>query len=124
MAKGCLRRMLTEEELMRPMAAICEAIATRALLEFDHHGAHRIVAPYCHGTSTQGAGSGMDAVTQVVESHFRVTKTELVQEGLRALLAHDAAQRLASMGGVALVLRYSGMEPSRAASSIHFRTAL
>jgi len=34
---------------------LCKAIATRVLLEFDYHGAHRIVAPYCHGTSTKGS---------------------------------------------------------------------
>jgi hypothetical protein len=40
---------------MRPAAAICEAIASRLLLEFDYHGEHRVVVPYCHGTSTHGA---------------------------------------------------------------------
>lgn len=33
---------------------ICEAIRRRFLLEFDYHGLHRVVAPYCHGTSTRG----------------------------------------------------------------------
>src|SRR5258708_18487391 len=37
-----------------PMAAICDAIRMRVLLEFDYHGEHRIVAPYCHGFSTRG----------------------------------------------------------------------
>ena len=36
------------------MSLICEAIRTRSLLEFDYHGLHRIVAPYCHGVSTAG----------------------------------------------------------------------
>jgi hypothetical protein len=34
---------------------ICAAIAARRLLEFEYRGAHRIVAPYCHGRSRQGA---------------------------------------------------------------------
>jgi hypothetical protein len=33
---------------------ICEAIRTQRLLEFDYHGKHRVVAPYCHGTSSRG----------------------------------------------------------------------
>ena len=36
---------------------------------------------------------------EVVEANPGVTKTELVQRGLRALLARDAAERLANMGG-------------------------
>ena len=40
-------------------------------------------------------------LNEVVESHPGVTKTELVQRGLRALLASEAAQRLAAMGGTA-----------------------
>jgi len=35
-------------------ALICEAIRTERLLEFDYHGQHRVVAPYCHGTSSRG----------------------------------------------------------------------
>lgn len=35
-------------------AAICAAIRAKHLLEFDYHGEHRIVAPYCHGTSSRG----------------------------------------------------------------------
>ena len=38
---------------------------------------------------------------EVVEAHPGVTKTELVQRGLRALLAREAAERLARMGGTA-----------------------
>jgi Arc/MetJ family transcription regulator len=38
-------------------------------------------------------------LTEVVEAHPGVTKTELVQRGLRALLARDAAERLAALGG-------------------------
>ena len=34
--------------------AACEAIHEHRLLEFDYHGRHRIVAPYCHGISTRG----------------------------------------------------------------------
>ena len=33
---------------------ICEAIRKRVLLEFEYHGKHRVVAPYCHGTSSRG----------------------------------------------------------------------
>ena len=38
---------------------------------------------------------------EVLEAHPGVTKTELVQRGLRALLAREAAERLARMGGTA-----------------------
>jgi hypothetical protein len=34
---------------------ICRAIHEHRLLAFDYHGHHRIVACYCHGTSTSGA---------------------------------------------------------------------
>ena len=34
---------------------ICLAIRARRLLEFDYHGKHRIVAPYCHGITTRGS---------------------------------------------------------------------
>ena len=40
-------------------------------------------------------------LNEVVESHPGVTKTELIQRGLRALLARDAADRLAALGGTA-----------------------
>lgn len=40
-------------------------------------------------------------LNEVLESHPGVPKTELVHEGLRALLARDAAERLARMGGTA-----------------------
>ncbi len=36
------------------VSLICEAIRTHSLLEFEYHGRHRVVAPYCHGTSTRG----------------------------------------------------------------------
>jgi hypothetical protein len=38
-------------------------------------------------------------LNEVLETHPGVTKTELVQRGLRALLAREAATRLATMGG-------------------------
>ena len=38
---------------------------------------------------------------EVVEAHPGVTKTALVEYGLRALLAKQAASRLADMGGTA-----------------------
>ena len=40
-------------------------------------------------------------LTEVVESHPGVTKTALVERGLRALLAQEAAERLARAGGTA-----------------------
>ncbi|HET6279848.1 MAG TPA: type II toxin-antitoxin system VapB family antitoxin [Polyangia bacterium] len=40
-------------------------------------------------------------LTEVVEAHPGVTKTSLVEQGLRALLAKRAASRLAAMGGAA-----------------------
>ena len=42
-----------------------------------------------------------DLLTEVVEAHPGVTKTALVEQGLRALLARRAAARLADMGGKA-----------------------
>lgn len=42
-----------------------------------------------------------ELLAEVVEAHPGVTKTELVQQGLRALLAREAAERLAEMGGTA-----------------------
>jgi hypothetical protein len=36
---------------------------------------------------------------EVLEAHPGVTKTELVQQGLRALLAREAAERLCEDGG-------------------------
>jgi hypothetical protein len=38
---------------------------------------------------------------EVVEAHPGVTKTALVEEGLRALLAREASARLAQLGGSA-----------------------
>lgn len=38
---------------------------------------------------------------EVVEAHPGVTKTALVEQGLRALLARDASERLAAAGGTA-----------------------
>ena len=40
-------------------------------------------------------------LAEVVESHPGVTKTALVERGLRALLAQEAAERLARAGGTA-----------------------
>ena len=33
---------------------ICDAIRARRVLEFDYSGLHRVVHPYCHGTSSTG----------------------------------------------------------------------
>jgi Arc/MetJ family transcription regulator len=40
-------------------------------------------------------------LNEVVETHPGVPKTELVHLGLRALLAREAAERLAAAGGTA-----------------------
>lgn len=42
-----------------------------------------------------------ELITQVVEAHPGMTKTALVERGLRALLAQEAAVRLAEAGGSA-----------------------
>jgi hypothetical protein len=42
-----------------------------------------------------------DLLDEVVEAHPGVTKTALVEEGLRALLAREASERLAKLGGKA-----------------------
>lgn len=42
-----------------------------------------------------------ELLEQVQEAHPGVTKTALVEQGLRALLARRAAERLANMGGKA-----------------------
>ncbi len=42
-----------------------------------------------------------ELLTEVVQSHPGVTKTSLVEQGLRALLAREAAERLANLGGSA-----------------------
>ena len=44
---------------------------------------------------------------EVVEAHPGVTKTALVEQGLRALLAREAAGRLADFGGAARSARRS-----------------
>jgi Arc/MetJ family transcription regulator len=40
-------------------------------------------------------------LTEVVEAHPGITKTSLIERGLRALLAQEAADRLARAGGTA-----------------------
>ena len=40
-------------------------------------------------------------LTEVLEAHPGATKTSLVERGLRALLAQQAGERLAAMGGAA-----------------------
>lgn len=42
-----------------------------------------------------------ELLAEVVEAHPEMTKTALVEQGLRALLARDAAERLANLGGKA-----------------------
>jgi hypothetical protein len=36
------------------MSLVCDAIRSHVLLEFDYHGHHRVVAPYCHGVNARG----------------------------------------------------------------------
>jgi hypothetical protein len=40
-------------------------------------------------------------LTEVTDAHPGVTKTALVEQGFRALLARQAAERLAALGGSA-----------------------
>ena len=40
-------------------------------------------------------------LAEVLEAHPGVTKTALVEQGLRALLARRASERLAALGGTA-----------------------
>ena len=42
-----------------------------------------------------------ELLEEVVEAHPGVTKTALVEQGLRALLAREAGARLAALGGTA-----------------------
>lgn len=42
-----------------------------------------------------------ELLTEVIEAHPGATKTALVEQGLRALLARKAAGRLARLGGTA-----------------------
>ena len=42
-----------------------------------------------------------ELLDEVVEAHPGVTKTALVEQGLRALLAREASERLAQLGGAA-----------------------
>lgn len=46
-----------------------------------------------------------ELLTEVIEAHPGVTKTALVERGLRALLAKEAAERLANLGGTARTAR-------------------
>lgn len=52
-------------------------------------------------------------LTEVVEAHPGVTKTALVEEGLRALLAREAGARLAALGGMAPRSRRPKRTPGR-----------
>lgn len=42
-----------------------------------------------------------ELLAEVIEAHPGMTKTALVEQGLRALLARRAAERLAGLGGTA-----------------------
>ena len=44
-------------------------------------------------------------LTEVQQAHPGLTRTALVEEGLRALLAREAGARLAELGGTALRAR-------------------
>ncbi len=51
---------------------ICDAISRRSLLEFDYHGLHRIVQPYCHGTTTGTGRESLRAIQIGGESRGRL----------------------------------------------------
>jgi hypothetical protein len=40
-------------DAMDEHSRLCTAIRSRTLLEFDYEGMPRIVAPYCHGTTSK-----------------------------------------------------------------------
>jgi hypothetical protein len=46
-----MMKVLTFETL------VCKAIRTRVVVEFDYDGLHRVVHPYCHGTTRKGQDS-------------------------------------------------------------------
>jgi Arc/MetJ family transcription regulator len=52
-----------------------------------------------------------ELLQEVVEAHPGVTKTALVEQGLRALLARRAAERLAALGGKAPGARRARRSP-------------
>jgi Arc/MetJ family transcription regulator len=52
-----------------------------------------------------------ELLAEVIQTHPGVTKTALVEQGLRALLARRAAFRLAEAGGTA----YGAKRPKRSA---------
>jgi hypothetical protein len=49
--------------------AICSAIRSCTLLEFEYEGLHRVVAPYCHGFT--GKGEALRAIQVRGASHSR-----------------------------------------------------
>jgi len=55
-----------------------------------------------------------DLVERVTRAHPGVTRTFLLEEGLRALLARDAALRLAVLGGSAPAARRPKRRPQGA----------
>jgi hypothetical protein len=52
------------------LSAICSAIETLTILEFDYEGRHRVVHPYCHGVSHKGDES-LRAIQIAGESRSR-----------------------------------------------------
>ena len=54
-----------------------------------------------------------ELLDEVVEAHPGVTKTALIEQGLRALLAREAAARLARLGGTARFARRPKRTPWR-----------
>ena len=54
-----------------------------------------------------------ELLDEVVEAHPGVTKTALIEQGLRALLAREAAARLARLGGTASFARRPKRTPWR-----------
>lgn len=49
---------------------LCAAIRECVLLEFDYDGLHRVVAPYCHGSTAKG-GEALRAIQVRGESRSR-----------------------------------------------------
>ncbi|HEX9619279.1 MAG TPA: hypothetical protein VF989_04025 [Polyangiaceae bacterium] len=54
LARGGLVAGRADGTLARVNSIICDAIRSRRVLEFDYHGLHRVVVPYCHGVSARG----------------------------------------------------------------------
>jgi hypothetical protein len=65
-----------DAEPLAPAGVICQAIEARLLLEFVYSGLPRVVAPYCHGFTAQGAESlrGVQVGGDSRSGHFQSGK--------------------------------------------------